>query len=178
MYYAEENGLIIKYAVNVDIDALQALRVEIINNCSKIVPYKIDDATDFVRDNKNDTSNHIHNYSEQVVGTFTWGDKETDIYEVKFDYYEFPAIISYIDAVLRGDYSVLYRVFDPIMSLQMKSNKKCFFAKEFMMEFNYYPLVQQCISLTEIARISKDDIIKIRDFFDASPNLMEEIIKR
>ncbi len=177
MYYVEEDNTIIKYEVVVDEEALQALRLEIINNCSKIMTYKINDATDIVRDNINADTLHVRDYQEKVAGNFICEGKSYPVYEVSFKYYEFPPIISYIDAVLNRDFEVLHRIFDPI-KLYSIGNERSSFTKEFMREFNYYALVQKCITLTEVDRVLKSDVEKLKGFFTSNGDLAAAIVRR
>lgn len=161
MYYSEETDEIVKYAVTVDVDALQALRIEIINTCSNIFSYSVNDATDVVRANKNEDPLLIRDYQESVVNTFMCNGQLHEVVDVKFKYYQFPDIIAYIDALLNGNYSALYRIMDPLMH-----DTRSYFANGIKQDFSYYPKVQACITLTEVDRVLKSDTEKLESFFD------------
>lgn len=111
-YYNIENENIIKYEINIDKEKLEKLRREIIEKCSEIK--HIEEVTNYTP-NKYDYE-HIRNYSEKFLRRVYKDDfygTVYDEYSVKYDYYEHPVLIDYIDRLLIGDTSIISRIINP-----------------------------------------------------------------
>jgi len=112
MYYYKKKGKdIIKYEVKIDEESLSKIRFQIIQNCSHIEHIK-NSVTDRMRPNEFDYE-HIRNYKEKYIGRIEYNDfysMPEDGYEVEYDYYNHPPLVSYIDNLLNGDTSAIEQI--------------------------------------------------------------------
>ena len=166
MFYIEEtDNELVKYEVELDIEKLSSLKVEIIDNCSKISHHCYE--SDY-RLTYNFFQNHdIRNYH------FTEKRKKKDyfeelrnIYKIEYDEYEHPLIVGYIDSLLKGETSVIsslksYSSFtNPLEKARISENE----AKSTLIKYLNKPLEEIKVeSLTQsihtLSRLKEDIII-------------------
>lgn len=131
-YYQEEKDEVIKYDVILNKEKLTKLRDEIIDNCSKIVhkKYESDIEPDFF------DVKRYRNYSAKKTGRVKeyYGENK-DIYELEYDEYIYPKLISYIDMLLTGDFTSAYE------SLKVYKGE----IQEESIEDDNFPEIKQCI---------------------------------
>lgn len=105
-YYRVKDEVVKKYEVELHTETLKKLRNEIIEKCSYITHKKY---TTTKTPNKWDYE-HIRNYNENKIGEKDSNDFYSPFeseYLVEYDYYEHPKLISLIDALLKGNMSVI-----------------------------------------------------------------------
>lgn len=123
MYFKTTETSVIKYRVEIDTQALQSLREEIITNCSIREKKEIKNASWVVlaslRYECQKGKNRAITY--QVVGTHEYFDgPDEDILDIQYVEYTFPPIISYIDEVLKGNYTNLDLLLNPTFKEESK----------------------------------------------------------
>lgn len=123
MYFEKTETSVIKYRVEIDIEALKELRETIITNCSIRRKKEIKNTNRIVlfslRYECQKGKNRAITY--QVVGEQEYFDgPNEDILDIQYVEYTFPPIITYIDEVLKGNQTNLDLLLHPTMPEQQK----------------------------------------------------------
>lgn len=107
MYYFKKNKDVIeKYCINYDLEALQMLKLEIINKCSRLENFEYDD----IRNPKDwDNFLKIRNYSKTKI------ENKDELFHYKFTRYEFPYLVKLIDELISGNSKALDEILNPNM---------------------------------------------------------------
>ena len=110
-YFINKKDIVEKYYVTYNKEEIEKIKIEIINNCSEIEHHEYDSSHapnryDFLK---------IRNFKEKFVGiqesrdTLQYPDKK--IYHYSYDEYKYPDLVYYIDELLKGNVSVLVKIF-------------------------------------------------------------------
>ena len=109
-YFKETNENIEKYEVLYDKEVINKLKMEIINNCSRIVHH----AYIGTRNLYHEGNYKIINYESKRVAVNEYNDGPAeDIYRFSYDKYEYPYLVNLIDKLLVGNSDVIEEIFNP-----------------------------------------------------------------
>ena len=110
MIYRKNEDVIEKYKVTIDKEEVKKLRIEIINNCSYIIHREYQTTIPYRYGNN---PLKYRNFSSKELGWREFRDGPDEMeYLVKFDEYEFPKVVGLIDELLKGNETVLDKLFD------------------------------------------------------------------
>lgn len=114
-YFEQENNEIKKYKISYNKKEIESLRLKAINNCSEII-HKNDRSSGRLTRESADDKLKIRNYKEEYLGweEDRWG--ERSVYELTYDEYNFPYLVTLIDRLLNNDVNVLIEIFNPDFS--------------------------------------------------------------
>ncbi len=107
-YYKENNGVIEKYAVDFDINAIETLKNKIIENCSYIkhVEKKDDYFPNFAN------KNLIKNFNSIKVGEKEYFEEIRDVFLFSYDEYCPPYLVTLMNKLLKSNSEVLNEIFN------------------------------------------------------------------
>lgn len=109
-YYKQTNTNVEKYQVTINKQELQALKDEIINNCSKIIHY------DYIGNrfpnflDKQKIRNYHSSITEETKNHIT-----TASYHITYDHYNYPYIVCLINRLMDYDMSAIDEILNPCM---------------------------------------------------------------
>lgn len=105
MIYVKENDMIKKYQIEIDKEKLKALKIKIINECSKIEHIKIKKKEDYFPNIYDflHVRNFTKKFSERISNNDFYGPPMLDIYEIEYDFYHEPKIVEIIDKALNDN---------------------------------------------------------------------------
>lgn len=202
-----EDDKIKKYQVSFLEEELQNIKLEIINNCSEIVPRKYTGTTckdDFLK---------VRNLRRVYIGRSESRDElqylSEDLYEFSYDEYIFPKLVENIDALLNLDINAVNEIFTPTVADQSISTRIELLKREIdqidnleverkidklkelkqltiLLEINknqkpvseYYSKVQKLITMDLVDSIELKELNRINEFFDDNLSKVKELVKK
>lgn len=112
IYFKDEGKIRKKYEISLDKAALERIKIEIINNCSRIKHHdyettKTPNYFDYLK---------IRNYKEEEIGIRESRDfysSDETLYHVIYDEYEYPYLVEIIDKLLNGEVNAIDEILNP-----------------------------------------------------------------
>jgi len=151
-YYEVLENKVLKYDVYVNLEELINLRETIIKNC-RLTEYIEVDATHL-----DDTNDKINVLNKVLVGYKDKSNQATNdlpIYHYSYEKYTYPYLITLIDEILKGNYSIITEILNPDEDKEIKYQETNELDKYLLQEINNMkkgpstPIIKEFIRLTE-----------------------------